>query len=583
MIGEFIDRAISLVSPVWGLQRIAARATISQIEAFSGTGQGGYDAGKHNRLTQGRLGSRVKENAIPIIEVQRLRWQAWHLWRNNGHARKIVRSIKSKTIGNGMIPTSQAVDADGNADTAFRDRARQLWDQLATNFDYRGVPGQGGLDTVGLAKLALQSAVVGGELLYRLMPITARQQKERGLPIPATLMLIDAERLATGNQFPLSGAEIPEGNHVYRGIELDSDGRRVAYWLYTYPIGAIAPVAADAKRIEADQLFHLFIEDDIDQYRGVSWFAPSLLDLRDVGDYKYNELKSSAMAACVVLGYRRATGATQLGLNQPTTADMTDADGNQVRSIQPGMFVNLGKDGGLEGFNPQRNGANVEGFAQFMLRGIAGAAPGVKPSTVTGDYRNASFSSERAADNDCWPEIEDVQDWFAAGWYQPWWEKCLDLAVASGFFAGIVDPQAYIDNRSNYVRTKWQGPVNRSINPTDDAKSAGLRVAGLQSPLQHECAAVGTDWRENIRAMAEVYKFAAEAGAPKNAIDHLFGINVTEQIQESTVGGDASDVEGVQGAQTDAAEHAASLIPDKTDNSGGTKKEKGKNGTQAAK
>src|ERR1700693_4017398 len=121
MIGEFLDRAISVFSPTWGLNRIAARATISQIEGFAGTGTGGYDAGKNNRLTKGRLGSRIKENAIPIIEVQRLRWQSWNLYRNNAHARKIVRSIQTKTIGKGMSPASQATKPDGSADTAFRD------------------------------------------------------------------------------------------------------------------------------------------------------------------------------------------------------------------------------------------------------------------------------------------------------------------------------------------------------------------------------------------------------------------------------------------------------------------------------
>lgn len=545
MIGSTLDRMISVFSPQWGLERMAARASLSQIEAFASS-SGGYAAGKLNRLTKGRLGSSVKEHAIPTEEVARLRWQSWQLWRNNPYARKIVRNICAQVVGkNGLRPRSTATRPDGSPHVEFIARAAELWKHLKKGFDFRGMPGRGGLTLPQLQRLMLASIVLSGETLNQSRPITTQEMKKRNLPIPLTVQLIDADRLASEAVKYVTES----GNEVYRGIEVDRDGRRVAYHLHDYPLGDSDPRAGEPKRISAEKIRHVYIEEDIDQYRGVSWFAPNLLQMRDVGDYQYNELKASAMAACVVLGYKLPSGRRQFGVQpqqgSPSGDDTTDEDGNQVSRIQPGMFVDLGTDGKLEGFNPMRPGANAEAFIQHMLRATAGGFPGVKSSTVTGDYRGSSFSSERSADNDAWPELEAVQEWFSEIAMQPIYEDAIVAAIGAGWFNGIVTPAEFMSRRANFLGADWQGPVARSINPTDDADAAGLRVKYGQSSPQIECAARGHDWQEILRQVAEFRTFAIETlKLPEEVVNNMLSVDsqdvIDRAVQSAKKSGDAA-------------------------------------------
>lgn len=548
-----LDRLIAVFAPGWAASRVQARATMAQIESMSGTGFGGYEAGKLNRLTKGRTGSRIKESAVPIWEIQRLRWQAWHLYRNNPYARKVVRSITSKVIGKGMTPASTARNGDGSPFLEFRERALALWERVQRNFDYRGISGEGGTDTQALFRLMLRANILSGENLSRLTPISAAEMRRRGLPIAVTLQLLDADRLAWENTIFQADAALPKDHQIYRGIELDPSGRRAGYWLYDYPVGAVAPLPTHLRRFDADELMHLFVEEDIDQLRGTSWFAAALLQLRDIGDYTFNELTASAMAACVAFGFNRPTGAQQIGLVGGPSDDLVDDDGNPITRMQPGMIVNLGRDGKLQGFNPQRAGANVERFAQFMLRSVADGLPGTKASTITGDYRNSSFSSERSADNDAWPELEEVQSWMALNGYQPIWEKVIDEGVSEGWFDGVVSPAEYLERRYDLVGAHWQGPVARSINPTDDANSAGLRIKFALSSPQIECAKLGHDWRKILQDHAEFRQVAAELKIPDAAIDNIFSTPGSAQAAEISAGGQAGDAGGAGAGEDGSA------------------------------
>ncbi len=524
MIGRMLDKLIGVLAPATGARRIAARASMAQIEAFTGS-TSGYEAGRLSRLTKYFGHGRLTENAVPSGQLDRLRALAWDLYRNNPHARKIVRSLESKVVGNGMHPTSQAKRGDGTEHAEFRQRASQLWRAICCELDYRGRPGKGGVSLPGLAKQLLRSTILSGEALYQLRPISIREQLQRRLTLPVELQLIHADRLASDITTGL--ATTNAADRVYRGIELDTRGRRVAYWLYA----ALNDVGAgignvEAKRYPADDIGHVFIADDIDQLRGVPWFAPALLQMKDTSDYQYNELKASELASCIALGVRRPTGASGLGLNLPTSDDTTDSDSNTLTAMQPGMIVNLGQDGGLEGFNPSRPTTNAEAWINHMLRSTACGLPGTKSSTVTGDFRNSSFSSERSADNDNWPEVEGIQCWLAESFYQPIYEEIITAGVLAGYFADVPEfsDEEFTSRRYEYLSANWQGPVARSINPVDDAKASAAEIAaGLSSP-QIECAKRGRDWQEVFRETMHAFNFALEVGLPEELALQFVGV-----------------------------------------------------------
>ena len=502
---------------------------MEQISAFIG-GIGGYDAGKVNRLTKERFAPSMKENFIPADQIHRLREQSWNLYRNNTHARKIVRTIETKVIGRGINPESQATNADGSPHAKFRARAKKLWNDIQGGFDYRGMPGYGGIDFVSLQKSALRAVILSGEALAQPRYIDGKEQRKRSLPVALTCQLIDSNRLA--ENIDIRYSNVLGSNEIYRGIELNGDGRRVAYHLLNTPITYNFPTALETERIPADKIIHLFTEEDIDQLRGVPWFAPAIMRQRDTSDYEYNELKASALAACVALWYRRPSGSNQtLGLNGSSDSDATDADGNAITRLQPGLIMNLGKDGEAGGFNPARPSTNVEAFVQYLLRATAAGFPGVKASTLTGDYRNSSFSSERSADNDAWPELVGLQDWFAISFNQPLYDVLIDTAVTDGYFDGIVTPEEYNSRRADFLRCAWQGPLGLSITPKDDAMAASLRIKTGISSVQMECAKVNVDYRDMLKDIGAYCSEAEAAGVPKEVVFATLGVTNSLEIQ----------------------------------------------------
>ena len=530
---NILDRIIAAFSPAWAVDRVSARATLSQIAAFTNSSEG-YAAGKVTRTNRGSRGQVTKENQISSTNLQTARSNAWQTWRDNPYGRKIVRAIQAKVIGPAMVPESLAVKADDSPDTEFRKRAKKLWQSIQSGFDVRGLPGQGGQTFSSLERLALQACILSGNCLYRLVPIDNAEMIRRDLPIPLAIQFIDGARL-TDN---VPSHKIAKGHWIYRGIEFTASDIRAAYWITSGDSSTNEP-----KRIPAATVRHLYIEDDIDQVFGVTWFSPSVLQLRDAGDLEYNVQKSTAMGACVVASYTKASGKVRLGLNSAsetnTTSadgtDLTDADGNAVTKLQPGMFINKGQDGDFQLHSPNQPNINPEGFVQHMLRGVAAGLPGVKSSTLIGDYRQSSFSSEKSADNDIWPEVNALQDWFSAGFCQPIYEEVVKAAVLSGYFDGIVEADEFIANRGRYLATKWQGPVAQSINPEKDVSAAAARMQhGLSSP-QMECARINVNWIDVLNDIADFYQTAEAKGIPEEVVNNIFSVDTQDVTDEPAV------------------------------------------------
>ena len=266
---SIIDSIVGIFSPAAQLRRIEARATIQQVNKLLGNAKGPYAAATLNRLNALR-GVVTKENEVSGSRIEFLRAQYWDLYRDNPSCRKIVRSLEAKVIGKGMHPESLAVNVDGTPNTPFRERSMQLWERLQGGFDSRGMPGKGGLTMGCQQRLALRAVILSGDTLYRIKPITAAEQERRSLPIAAVLQLVDSCRLADESEIRTN--ELAESHFVFRGIEFNANNERVAYWVKNSSIVDSATAPAKVTLVPVEKMGHLFIEEDIDQGRGVPMF-----------------------------------------------------------------------------------------------------------------------------------------------------------------------------------------------------------------------------------------------------------------------------------------------------------------------
>jgi lambda family phage portal protein len=483
-----------------------------------GGGRGGYEAGKRNRLT-GHLTGSPHENDIPRAQIQTLRYRAWNLYRNNPQARKICRTLKAKVIGRGLSPQSQATNKDGTPFVEFRRRARQGWEEFCKECDFRGKPGSGGQNMTNQAKTGLQANILSGGFLYRVRHLSKAEQAALGLYVPLQIQLLHADRLD----------ELKHGGNLFYGLELDNDGKVLGYWVH--PGGVQQPLASNSLTpsvfVPAQEMRHLFAEEDIDQLFGAPWVGAMMLTADDRRDYELSEIEGAKAASCIVGTFSRASGQTGTPGLASDSGPLTDSDGNPITRLQPQMLLDVGRDGKFDLSNPSRPNSNAEAFLAHLVRGESVAMPGVKSSTLTGDYRQSSFSSERSADNDVWPEIEEIQDWFAQGFYQPIYEEFITAAVLNGRFDDVkgFSSADFNNRRREFLKNNWQGPVSRSINPSDDAEASRQRIRNGQSTPQIEAANIGREWRENIDAISEFIQYCEEREIPEDVIQQMLGID----------------------------------------------------------
>lgn len=551
-----LDRIIGAISPGWQLKREQARTVMARanrlhprnhtgFERFSGTQRGGYDAGKIDRQ-YGDKASLLSENGVARGQLKELRARSAQLYRNNPHARKIVRTLQSKVIGPGLTPVPQATEPGGDPHEGFRQRAVEIFNEVSAEIDYRGFPGFGGQNFTSLQKTALKQVVINGSTFAQLRNLTSRETNRRGLSVPFNLQLVSRERLDEG---------MFDTKDVFHGIELDANGRRKQYWFLDYHPSDPRNYGVSSSAYDARNIVHLFIEEDEDQLDGTPWFAPALLQMRNLDDYEYHELTAAAINSCVALVYIPGSGMGEFSINPNPDQDLTDSEGNTVSHLEPGMILTGTPDSDIKSFTPTRPSTHVAEFSEHLKRAQATGLPGVKGTTLTQNYKGSSFSSERSADNDIWPELEGLQRWFGSNFMQPIYQRIIDQAVVVGKFRNVegFDERDYTARKKEYLKCHWQGPVARSINPKDDAEAAALRIRNGQSSPQIEAAAIGHDAIAMLKDTREYIDAGEKLGIPEDLILQSLGI-----MQQDAAEGNANSQDDSAGGATETENDSAS-------------------------
>src|SRR5512132_1408398 len=169
------------------------------------------------------------------------------------------------------------------------------------------------------------------------------------------------------------------------GVEFDALGRRRAYWLYPVHPGEVAMfrrASLTSQPVPAASMLHLFDRLRPGQVRGVPWFAPVILKLRDLDEYDDAELVRKKIEACFAAFVTGADDEETLG------SAATDADGRRVESFEPGMIEHLAPGKDVKFATPSAGGGYAE-YMRVQLHAIA-AGVGLTYELLTGDLSQVS-------------------------------------------------------------------------------------------------------------------------------------------------------------------------------------------------
>ena len=250
--------------------------------------------------------------------IARLRDRSRDLVRNNPYAAKAVKALVSNMVGTGSCRGRDRGDAGAGR------QADRLWAEFAAACDADGLT-----DFSGLQALIVRSLVESGECLVR-------HPRAAGRGRPAGAAAAAGARARSPRQ--REDRRSADGGFVVQGVEFDRARPPARLLALSRRIPARRRVPQGVAREPAgagDRVLHLFDRLRPGQVRGVPWFAPVILKLRDLDEYDEAELVRKKIEACFAAFVTGADDEETLG----TAA--TDADGSRIETFEPGMIEYL--------------------------------------------------------------------------------------------------------------------------------------------------------------------------------------------------------------------------------------------------
>lgn len=418
------DRFLIGIAPSWGQRRIEARARV-QLAARH------FEAAQTSRRTEGWRRVSTDVNAANGPALAALRELSRDLRRNNGWAKRGIQAIVNNTVSWGIMPKAKPGRSSARGRAAL-----ELWndwaDETSCDFDGR-------LNFYGLQRLAMETIAESGEVLIIRQPASNADE----LAIPLRLQVLEPDYLDSTRD-----GVLPEGGgRISQGIECDSKGRRVAYWLYAaHPGGQSAALRFESVRIPAARVLHIYRVDRPGQMRGVPWLASAIARLKDYDDFEDAELMQQKVAACFGAFVTDVDGAgTALGVAK------TDPNNQQpLDQLEPGHIAYLPVGKSVTFATPPR--AADASFSSRALRRIA-VSLGITYEELSGDYSQVNFSSGRMARLSAWQNVYE------------WREHMLIPQLCHGVWGWAMDLMKDLEGWPMAPRAVWSAPPMPILEP----------------------------------------------------------------------------------------------------------------------
>lgn len=490
------DRAqIPAASRVPALPERHPGPTRSQYKRFLSAAQ--------NRLTTGQdvLPRHIDEILRRSLRV--LRARARQQARDNDYAKRFIALAKSNIAG----PTGITVQAQkrqretGKLDTA----ANTAVEMAFREWGCRHADRCGRMSWTMFQHMAIANFITDGELLAMVY-----EGPDAG-PFGFQIRLLDPERLDTDKNM-----DLPNGNRARLGVEYNEDGRVVAYWILDVDQNGYY-VRGGSKRYAADAIIHVYLPEWPDQARGIPWLSAGLHRMAMLAGYE----EAAVVAA--------RTGASKGGyLEMPEgeeyLGDDTDADGNPVMEIEPGVIEALPAGAKFHSHDPSYPHEQFDAFMRRQLRGLTAGLPGASYSNVANDYSDANYSALRGQALEARPQWIALQEWFIDQLARPVFERWLSRALLAR--AIRLPNGAPLGGRfEEYAQARLQGPRWPWVDPQKEMQAnkeaIGLSLISRSQIIRDS----GRDPDEVFREIEAERAALAEKGIPLSAVDESPAMN----------------------------------------------------------
>jgi lambda family phage portal protein len=468
------------------------------------------------------------DTQILVPDYWTLRARSAQLFETNLYARGIIRRFITNEINTGLHLESSPIESVlGLEQDALGDWSEDvenrwsLWEGEPYLCDFHE------LGTFGaLQRVARMEALVSGDVLCVLM-----QDPRTDLP---RLRLVSGALVQT----PVD-ATPQKGNRIVHGVELDAQGRQVAYWIQQ---ANFAAGRYESKRLPAfgeksgRKIAWLVYgtERRLDQVRGKPFLALMLQALREIDRYKDATLRKAVINSMLAMfvtktedkpGTRPISG----GGAHKRTQMVVDSEGKtrsfRTAELMPGLVIDeLQKGEEPKAFPNQGTDEKFGAFEEAIVATLAWTS-GYPPEILRLTF-SSNYSASQAAVNELNMHLNVVrtafgQD-FCAPVYQEWLVSMVLLGKirAPGLLEAWRDFYGQHDTYCAWVFSDWSGHIKPAMKLNDQV--GGYAAEINIGAITHDRAArelTGMKFSRNVKLIAREAKLLAAALKPLKELE----------------------------------------------------------------
>ena len=447
-------------------------------------------------------------------------------------ATSAVKTSRTNTVGLGLkLNPRPDIDALGlTADQSAEwvntvKREFSLWADKRDTCDATGMN-----NFYEMQQMLMASWLTSGDVFA----LVQSREAIRDKPYMLRLRALEADRVATPCEAGITslmgmttGKNPANGNTIYDGVEIDSSGMAVAYWIRnTYPFEATTEqtryerVEAYGKKTGQPNIIQIIATERPDQYRGVSFLAPVIQQLLQLNRYTESEI-----TAAVIESYFTAfikTGVTgddaasmpynEVGAGYPEMEASYDPNEyemgpGQINVMNPGESVELA--------DPKRPASGFAAFVDAIATQI-GAALEIPKEILLKSF-TASYSASRGALLEAWKSFNMYRTWFVNDFCNPVYELWLSEAVAIG---RVKAPGFFEDPtiKAAWLKAEWIGPSQGMLDPVKEIQAEKMACDyGFSTHADSALRLNGSDYNSNIEQLSrEADKVREFMGSPED-------------------------------------------------------------------
>lgn len=416
------------------------------------------------------------------VDYWTLRERSTQLFKENPYCKGLIRRLVRNEINTGLnLEASPIAEILG-----ISEEEAQTWgDNQEVNFKLYGdnpaVVDHKKQSTLGdLAADVRKISLIAGDIL-----VVWRVNKKTGLP---AIELIDGQNVQT----PFK-KKPREGHRIIHGVEIDANGRHVAYWVTVDKAGQQEPIF-ESRRIPVfsekgnrriSKLVYGTDDKRLDEVRGLPILASVLYMMKELDRYRDSEQRAATVNSLLPLFIKKtkATGpGTQPlghGAIRTDTIPVTQSDGSvrnyNFSQMLPGAVMDeLAEGEEPVSFNTQRPNINYPKYEETILNVLAWTNE-IPPEIMRQIFQN-NFSASRQADT----EFRVYLKWrvwkFGNDFYQDVYKELTIQSVLLGQIqaAGLIeawrDPKQYKELGA-WLNAEWTGISRPSVDIKKDVEA----------------------------------------------------------------------------------------------------------------